>query len=163
MGHEAWGWEGYVDARWSLRRRAAFNGSQGLLCCVSHVLGFWLCDVGECFFSLYLGVFVVFSVVVDCMVMSFFDHGDNSPVITYRRCIFDGWFASNEMKHIPYKKGALRTSFSTVGLRAFDCKGGLGSCLGILQKARLASIIVCSSTHHVDVEYKVWCYKKFLG
>ena len=27
MWHEAWGWEGHVDARRSLRRRAAFNGS----------------------------------------------------------------------------------------------------------------------------------------
>ena len=27
MWHGAWGWEGHVDARRRLRRRAAFNGS----------------------------------------------------------------------------------------------------------------------------------------
>ena len=57
MVHEAWSWKGHVDAGRRLRRRAAFNGSQGLSCCVSRVLDFMLCDVGCAFFFRFILAF----------------------------------------------------------------------------------------------------------
>jgi len=38
--HEAWGWEGHVDARWRLCRRAAFNGSVARFKLVVSVVGY---------------------------------------------------------------------------------------------------------------------------
>jgi hypothetical protein len=38
--HGAWGWEGHVDARWRLCRRAAFNGSVARFKLVVSVVGY---------------------------------------------------------------------------------------------------------------------------
>ena len=63
--------------------------------------------------------------------MSLSAHGVNSPVMTHRRCLLE-----------------------TVGLRDFDCTGGMKSCVGILREVRLTSCAVRNSSHLVDV--KVW-------
>ena len=47
MGHDAWGQEGHVDARWRLRHRAVFNGGLGLCVCVQLglVVVVWVAEV----------------------------------------------------------------------------------------------------------------------
>ncbi len=47
MGHDARGWEGNVDARWRLRRRAVFNGGLGMCDCFELMLVFvmWVVEV----------------------------------------------------------------------------------------------------------------------
>ena len=68
MRHKSWGWKGHFDERWRLRRRAAFNGSQVLLCSVLYV-GSGIRMLWGCAFLFRVwGPFVVFSVVLYCMV-----------------------------------------------------------------------------------------------
>jgi hypothetical protein len=51
VGHDARGWEGYVDARWRLRHRAVFNGGLGLCDCfqMEPVVVLWVVEVGLSF------------------------------------------------------------------------------------------------------------------
>ena len=48
MGHDARGWECYVDARWRLPHRAVLNDGLGMCACILLMLVFVTCVVVEC-------------------------------------------------------------------------------------------------------------------